>query len=228
MGNISSSTLFNFTDNIEHLLNNLEHGIYCHTSLEKLPGNRHAYEVPFCCFCDIPLSLISEHFEWYGEYGIGLKREYAREHNTQPVHYVTSESRFLKNITRKKTENISNNTKQYLIPYLKKFQGDQRHPARKRDKRKTFYDEREWRYVAEPEAVNLFFGKKSIEKRKEPIQNNHRFPLNLNKVEYIIVKDDKDVEMISKKLETIVDNKEVIFTSLISKIITAKQIRRDF
>ena len=121
MGNISSSTLFNFTDNIEHLLNNLEHGIYCHTSLEKLPGNRHAYEVPFCCFCDIPLSLISEHFEWYGEYGIGLKREYAREHNTQPVHYVTSESRFLKNITRKKTENISNNTKQYLIPYLKKF-----------------------------------------------------------------------------------------------------------
>jgi len=138
MGNISSSTLFNFTDSIEHLLDNLEHGIYCHTSLEKLPENRTAYEATFCCFCDIPLSLINVHFDWYGEYGIGIKQKYAREHKAQPVHYITSESRLVKNLVKKNSNQISNSEKRHLIPYLKKFSGNQNHPLQEKEKRKKF------------------------------------------------------------------------------------------
>ena len=96
MARISSSTLFNFTDSIDHLVNNLKYGFYCHNTYEKLPLKNNGYRVPMACFCDIPLSLISEHFDWYGRYGIGIKRTYARQNGVKPVWYVTSESNLVK------------------------------------------------------------------------------------------------------------------------------------
>lgn len=85
MARISSQTLFNFTDTIEFLIDNLENGFYCHTTFEKLPYGKNGYRVPMACFCDIPLSLIKEHFNWYGRYGIGIKKSYGRELGVKPV-----------------------------------------------------------------------------------------------------------------------------------------------
>ena len=96
MSRISSSTLFNFTDNIEFLINNLQNGFHCGTHYEKLPLKNDGYRVPMACFCDIPLSLIKEHFDWYGKYGIGIKRSYARELGVKPIWYITSEDQFVK------------------------------------------------------------------------------------------------------------------------------------
>ncbi|MEQ8811092.1 MAG: abortive infection system antitoxin AbiGi family protein, partial [Imperialibacter sp.] len=69
MPRISSTTLFNFTDKLDYLIDNLKNGIYCSTIYEKLPARNCGYRVPMACFCDIPLSLISDHFQWYGRYG---------------------------------------------------------------------------------------------------------------------------------------------------------------
>ena len=66
MSIISSNTLFKFTHNIDNLLDNLKNGIYCHNTYEKLPFKKNGYRVPMVCFCDIPLNLIKEHFDWYG------------------------------------------------------------------------------------------------------------------------------------------------------------------
>jgi len=62
----------------------------------------------------------------------------------------------------------------------------------------------------------------------EPIQKFLRFPLDLNMVEYIIIKNEGDFEILLDKLKTIAALKGVKYESLISKIITAKKIRRDF
>ncbi|MDR2914547.1 MAG: hypothetical protein LBV74_06920 [Tannerella sp.] len=225
MARISSETLFNFTDSIDYLIDNLTEGIYCHNTEEKLPFGKNKYRAPMACFCDIPLSLIKEHFDWYGRYGIGLKRSYARELGVKPVWYVTSENPMVRNLVKQKshTENELRN----LIPYLKQFIGYQRYSLEGRDKRKKFYDEREWRYIAAPGQVEIFFGQKAIRSMSQAIQKNERMKLDLNAIEYIIIDKSADVKTLLPVLKKIATT-TVSFETLVSKIITATQIERDF
>ena len=226
MARISSTTLFNFTDNINFLIDNLKNGIYCHNTYEKLPIRNNGYRVPMACFCDIPLSLIKEHFDWYGRYGIGIKRSYARKNGVKPVWYVTSENNLVKNIVRSK--NISNYERKYLIPYLKQFIGNQFFQKEQRDKRKKFYDEREWRYIPDNTKVELFFGIKHQKQKDIAVQNGDRMKLDLNEIEYIIIEKDDDFERMLKELKALSNNRHIRYEKLISKIITAKQIEKDF
>lgn len=226
MARISSSTLFNFTDSIDHLVDNLKNGFYCHNTYEKLPLKNNGYRVPMACFCDIPLSLISEHFDWYGRYGIGIKRTYARQNGVKPVWYVTSESNLVRNLV--KNTDLSEYERKHLVPYLKQFIGNQQYKDGK-EKRKKFYDEREWRYIPDNSLVELYFGTKAQREKTEAKQNGDRMKLDLNEVEYIIIEKETDVDRMIKELRTIANKDEKLkFESLIAKIMTAKQIERDF
>ena len=226
MARISSSTLFNFTDSIDHLVDNLKNGFYCHNTYEKLPLKNNGYRVPMACFCDIPLSLISEHFDWYGRYGIGIKRTYARQNGVKPVWYVTSESNLVRNLV--KNTDLSEYERKHLVPYLKQFIGNQQYKDGK-EKRKKFYDEREWRYIPDNSLVELYFGIKAQREKTEAKQNGDRMKLDLNEVEYIIIEKETDFDRMIKELRTIANKDEKLkFESLIAKIMTAKQIERDF
>lgn len=226
MARISSSTLFNFTDSIDHLVDNLKNGFYCHNTYEKLPLKNNGYRVPMVCFCDIPLSLISEHFDWYGRYGIGIKRTYARQNGVKPVWYVTSESNLVRNLV--KNTDLSEYERKHLVPYLKQFIGNQQYKDGK-EKRKKFYDEREWRYIPDNSLVELYFGIKAQREKTEAKQNGDRMKLDLNEVEYIIIEKETDFDRMIKELRTIANKDEKLkFESLIAKIMTAKQIERDF
>ena len=96
--NLSSTTLFNFTDSYSHLVSNLENGFYCGELYEKLPLKPKAagYRVAMVCFCDIPLGQIKEHLGWYGNFAIGIRREYARTHGINPVWYMHTDNIVLK------------------------------------------------------------------------------------------------------------------------------------
>jgi hypothetical protein len=82
--NISSNTLFHFTDKIENVISILKEEFRPHFCLEDLndfvaPDDRieeleHA--IPMVCFCDIPLSQSMNHRKTYGNYGIGLSKEW--------------------------------------------------------------------------------------------------------------------------------------------------------
>ena len=226
MARISSSTIFNFTDSIDHLVDNLKNGFYCHNTYEKLPLRNNGYRVPMACFCDIPLSLISEHFDWYGRYGIGIKRTYARQNGVKPVWYVTSESNLVRNLV--KNTDPSEYERKHLVPYLKMFLGNQQYKDGK-EKRKKFYDEREWRYIPDNSLVELYFGATAQHNKTEAKQNGDRMKLDLNEVEYIIIEKEKDFDRMISALRTIANNNsELKFENLIAKIMTAKQIERDF
>ena len=226
MARISSITLFNFTDNMDYLINNLKQGFYCHNTYEKLPLKNNGYRVPMACFCDIPLSMIKEHFDWYGRYGIGIKRTYARQQGVKPVWYVTSESNLVRNLVKTKT--LSKYERKYLLPYLKQFLGNQYYQKQQKQKRKKFYDEREWRYIPDNSLVTPYFGLKDQRDKYTALQNGERMKLDLNMVEYIIIKNESDFDRILKELKRICNDKKVRYESMIAKIITAKQIERDF
>lgn len=226
MTRISSTTLFNFTDSIEYLINNLKDGFYCHNTYEKLPLRNNGYRVPMACFCDIPLSLIKEHFNWYGRYGIGIKRTYARQQGVKPVWYVTRENNLVRNLV--KQANLSEYERRHLLPYLKQFIGYQTYQGGN-EKKKKFYDEREWRYIPDSSLVEVFFGLKSQQGKSKAKQNGERMKLDLNQVEYIIIENESDFDRMISELRLITnEKKDMKFENLIAKIITAKQIERDF
>ncbi|WP_370391073.1 abortive infection system antitoxin AbiGi family protein [uncultured Winogradskyella sp.] len=226
MPRISSTTLFNFTDKLEHLIDNLNHGFYCHNTYEKLPIKNNGYRVPMACFCDIPLSLIKEHFDWYGRYGIGIKRSFARSQGVKPVWYVTRESNLVRNLVKDKE--LKDYERKHLLPYLKQFMGNQLDNRLNRVRRKKFYDEREWRYIPNNSLVEPIFGLKAKREMEEAKQNGDRMNLELDKIEYIIIAKDIDFEPLLEALKEICEAAEMRFETMISKILTAKQIERDF
>lgn len=50
MARISSSTLFNFTDSIDHLVDNLKNGFYCHNTYENFHSKTMATECQWLAF----------------------------------------------------------------------------------------------------------------------------------------------------------------------------------
>jgi hypothetical protein len=223
MARISSTTLFNFTDSLDYLINNLKDGFYCSNTIEKLPLRNNGYRVPMACFCDIPLSLIKEHFDWYGRYGIGIKRTYARELGVKPVWYVTSESQLVKSLIKNK--DLNEYERKHLLPYLKQFIGNQEYKDGK-EKRKKFYDEREWRYIPDNSLVEPFFG---TNRKLVPTGNNEppRMKLELGAIEYIIIDNEKEFDRMIPVLKEL-SNQKVSYELLLSKIMTSKQIEKDF
>jgi len=149
MSILSSTTLFNFTDTFDHLENNLINGFYAATTYEKLPKRNNGYSIPMVCFCDIPLGMIKEHLDWYGNFGIGIRRSYAREHGVTPVFYTHSDSGILSSFLNDKDRNPAIDR---IFPLVKQFLGYQEYRNGQRRKKK-FYDEHEWRYI--PQRVSL-------------------------------------------------------------------------
>ncbi|EBU6604347.1 hypothetical protein DKP05_24575, partial [Salmonella enterica subsp. enterica serovar Derby] len=50
------------------------------------------FGIPMVSFCNIRLSLLSEHTQKYGSYGIGLTYDWITRNNLNPVFYVSEHS----------------------------------------------------------------------------------------------------------------------------------------
>lgn len=87
---VSSNTLIHFTKDKERLksifLDNFRVG-FCKEA-PTLGGFGTTCHVPMVSFCDIPLSQIKDHISKYGEYGIGLTREWGIRNKLNPVLYL--------------------------------------------------------------------------------------------------------------------------------------------
>ncbi len=88
-----SDNLFHFTKSIDYLKSILVNGFYPRHCLEdvewvtKSQAKFAAY--PMVCFCDIPISRVSDHTAFYGQYGLGLTKEWGLAHKLAPVLYAT-------------------------------------------------------------------------------------------------------------------------------------------
>jgi hypothetical protein len=88
--NLSSNTLFHFTNEKKFLISILKNGLFVRYSLENyqnLINNKAEIVFPMTCFCDIPLSYVKNHTKTYGRYAIGLTKEWGMKNKVSPVIY---------------------------------------------------------------------------------------------------------------------------------------------
>jgi hypothetical protein len=155
-----SQTLFHFTKNLDILKEILIHGFWPQYCLEDQgwlmeKDEELYYGFPIVCFCDIPLTRINEHIEYYGKFGIGLSKKWVLSNGLNPVSYFANSSDFAKAI---KTLLSNHQTKDAyyersvddmntIFSYIKPLEGEVSDISGKKST-KEFYQECEWRYTA--------------------------------------------------------------------------------
>jgi len=255
---ISANTIFHFTksiENIENILTNNFSPRYCLERLDFMPKSNFDIAIPMVCFCDIPLSQITEHVKTYGNYAIGLKKEWAIKNSISPVIYLNNDSRTtssinnifkrtaildrLTNIIKQKTSADATRDFLELLFYCKVYNGKMWRDNKLKENI-TFYNEREWRYVPklnELESINprLLINKKEfddIENRRELNNKLTQFKLHFtpNEIKYIIISKESQrinmVQLIEKIKGSDFSQNEL--KKLSSKIISIEQINEDF
>lgn len=250
---VSSNSLFHFTPTANYLINILKKGFVPCFSLEKfvIDSKTKEYAIPMICFCDIPLSQVSGHMSIYGQYGIGMSKQWAINNGLNPVIYIQDHSKLNKytrdmsnEIWRKKCsvqcgDEIVNLKSLYwhIMRYTKRFEGDLVRNGIIKDANYKFYNEREWRYTPEVNDLTIesresFYLKKvNFENevtRKQANDSIRKYKLNFNAddIEYIILKNKDELNsmiQLIKEDPSIKSDK----LKLISKLFTSEQITMD-
>jgi len=105
--NIYSDFIFHFTgknnNGLEILANILKSGFRFSNKNPVMPiglseNINYYYNPGMICFTDIPLKKIPDHAKKYGNYGIGLRKEWGIKAGGQPVLYTFEESLFHKSL----------------------------------------------------------------------------------------------------------------------------------
>ena len=225
MSLLSSYSLFHFTSSLDTLESILKGGIRYSWVAEKLPIRGVGYLLQSICFCNIPLSMIEEHVEWYGKYAIGFKRSALRAKGASPVFYLHSDSALL----YKGKKAIDNYQKERFLPYFKQFYGAQFHPSRKAYRKKLFYDEKEWRlFTGEAEVVRYkdMNDLESQRMHKKTMAKGWKvLPIDPGMIEYIILEKPEDLTSFKDFLKL---HFAPQMEDMLTKVLFYTQIQRDF
>jgi hypothetical protein len=231
--NLSSSVLFTFTSELDYLTDMLINGIRARYSFESLPYSKKHFMIPMKCFCDIPLSKTKVHLNWYGDYGLGIRKACLTSQGVTPVFYVHDVT--IKEVIKPLLKNSDSDR---LAALTKRYMGttyklDADNNAKRSTK--TFYDEREWRYIPQDAKLEWFprttSMKNGLVMAKEKNQNEYfsgsAIQLDFQDIAFIIIKNEKDIAKLRKALrKKFPENLD--FELTLTKVITAKQIKKDF
>ncbi|MDT3387859.1 MAG: hypothetical protein LIR46_08890 [Bacteroidota bacterium] len=243
---ISANTLFHFTRDIETLLSILKSKFYPRLCLEQriLPKSDLRLAIPMVCFCDIPLSQISEHSLKYGEYAIGIKKDWAINQGVSPILYVHDKSLILNTVLSEikatsddvlanPTGCASERMRKFVdaVCMMKPYEGyDERIKKSIR-----YYDEREWRYVPSRENGDQFvyitealFHDERVREKLNSENEKYGVEFNPDVINYLIVANDKDVLTLKHEIETIKGAFPYNSVQLLmTRIISMERIRED-
>ena len=196
---------------------------------------------PMVCFCDIPLSSISEHLDKYGQYAIGMSINWANKNGLNPVLYIKNDSSLSKQLWNLANEIFSGRTSQTpelesyiadIMRYIKPFEG-QFLPkiGGAKPLNVKFYDEREWRYVPTYDAFKIgsILSEEMYEKLKNKSLPNDTLKFTPKDVKYLIVPSDNKISPLIKSVKNSKENYSLRDVDLLhSRIITVDQIKSDF
>lgn len=201
--------------------------------------------IPMICFCDIPLTKVSNHISEYGEYGIAFDKEKCIARNVQPIMYINPDSLYFDdmreaiNVLLNSSEMLGNECSviaNFLLTqllYSKPIIGEMN--TDKGRKKLLFKDECEWRFVPKlPEDMSVVLPAiySTDEGRKVysdalalPANRDTWFHFSLDDISYLIVPDEDEasqlIDYINKALSRKYDRKTR--NKLISKIeVTSK------
>jgi hypothetical protein len=226
--NISSNVLFHFTKSLDNIVDILTSGFYPHYCPEYSFGPLHAkaasigrspaHAAPMVCFCDLPLSLIKKHLGEYGQFGIGLKKEWGINHGVSPVFYMHEQSQMFKPLSkrmwaaRRQNDSVATNDLMLLFAYTKPFRGNAWRDG-KTQPDVHFYDEREWRYVPKfAVGERLFLSREDwtnnakVQTLHESFKQKYKLTIHPDDIQYLIVPDDGHILELVKHLRTLYDS----------------------
>lgn len=235
---ISSNNLFHFFSDIKYLEQTIKEGLWPRYCIEK-KWNGKDLAIPMFCFCDIPLSQIKDHIDdekGYGNYGIGVTKDFARDNKITPVTYLSQDSilmnklsYFISTFDTPSFDHKEMSVEELMLYYVKKVSGYNNDDELKR----KFYNEREWRYIPQISHdihLELLTGeydeKEKVNEFSERTKND-KLILNPPDIAYIIVKSEAEVGDIIKVLKKRFSNQRLL-EQLYTCIITVKQIKEDF
>jgi hypothetical protein len=204
-----SETLFHFTKSPDALKSILKNGFWPRYSLEDFAWyNTEIGQIsyPMVCFCDIPLSRIDDHVSFYGEYGIGMTKQWARTNGLNPVIYLSNLTTVSVALSRLFNSNPHSTGGYYpncaedinsIISFIKPVDGNIM--VGPMPTRKDFYQENEWRYVPKAPAIRQWITKEehlnplTLNAQNETVKNNQVLQITPNDIKYIFVKTDADI-----------------------------------
>ncbi len=232
---VSSESLFHFTNKLDNLVNILKDSffwpIYCPEVDKEIKDNIHAYAFPMVCFCDIPLSQISEHTDDYGFYAIAMSKEWARDRGVSPVIYYSGNNSLPLRLFKRNEKFISPKDKVLWLSMLKKYRGKTWSWKEEKYKTKVLYNEREWRYIPQNIPIRELYRVVEYDGfRGSSVSNNTRqygLSFSYKDIRYIIIKEEKERAEFIEKMKSVIfdDSIEKIVSS---KILTFEQIKEDF
>lgn len=246
-----ASSLFHFTKKSKTILDILiKKSLRASLNIENVQNffpNKKYISTPMVCFCDIPLKYISvNHTKRYGEYGFGFNKDWGIKNKVNPILYWSNNSEFSKSFN-KSSANITdiykkiNLLKSLTNKELSEYDDIQRHLASLKsnfenmagyvksfeENKRNNYIDREWRWV--PEERNKEFHDQNDETYRKELNNvyfSNPDYFNLEDINYLIVKEKKDIKILIKRLNKLsIENEEKLI--LTQKIIDIKSINSD-
>jgi hypothetical protein len=204
-------------------------------------------------FCDIPLSQIKDHISKYGEYGIGLTREWGIRRKLNPVLYLEPSSLLSESyraaanyfLSRAREESdLAVRSDDYfraitalgeMLSYTKNYQGELVRRDGSRIQNYRFSDEREWRYVLPsqegitPIMSEEHFNSPQGQDRSRQIIAEARLEFEPNDIRYVIIKDDTEIHEFVQHLRRAKrkNYSEHDIDRLTTRNLTTEQIRQD-
>ena len=210
--------LFHFTKEKINLFDILDSNFRISYAREKVEGSetKREFAVPMVSFCDLKLSELKTHMGKYGNFGIGLTKEWANRNGLNPVMYINKHCPFTDNFNNSLNsvfKKIGSHTKGSIFQgisennikifdayrYIKNYEG-----TLTRDGETTenfrFADEREWRYVPPITEAGIppFVAKSNIDSptkkdKYNTIAQDIRLNFEPNDIKYLIVETDSDI-----------------------------------
>ncbi|MFJ5376929.1 abortive infection system antitoxin AbiGi family protein [Pectobacterium sp. CHL-2024] len=207
------------------------------------------FAIPMVSFCDIRLSQIEQHTKSYGEFGVGLSKDWAERNNLNPVIYMSKgcdvfdafnqqlrvfmDGFGIKSVDKEKGlktltdeyKNISN-----VIRYMKNYSGPLKRRNQALIKNYIYADEREWRYIPSSGKTNgapfmAAYNNLNTEDKKKKYNDwlgGISLPFDFDDVRYFIVDKQENIDSLIDILDSMgMDKKQY------SKIMCATQIIDD-
>jgi hypothetical protein len=241
--NPRTKTLFHFTSSLDTLLRILREGFWPQFCLEDVrwleDGKTQWMAWPMVSFCDIPISRLHEHTEFYGCYGIGVYREPWESTGLNPVLYVSPDStvrKFLREVVldSKKIDNDRMKTAaMVMMAYCKPMRGR----VHGIEKEKDFYSECEWRFIPSietcPEKSKFFLNEKEfhddrlLERANNDRRQGQMLQFQPDDVRYIAVKSRDEVHKVVQFINTELKHPDHERDLLITRIIALDEISSD-
>jgi len=254
---VSANTLFHFTKakGLEGILASM--GFYCQYSdehfeniLPKSSEHRFVY-TPMISFCDLTIMQLandSSHRNYFGDYGIGLKKSWGTNNGITPVMYVhrlsqaakqfpelISVTNRIENLLLKKGVDYITTSKMKdelvdSLKYIKPYKGIW-HKGKKGKMSIIYYNEREWRYCPKLDDHPILSG--MIKENKNQIKTinqelkKHIIKFQPKDIKFILLKTKKETERFTNHIQSL-DLADSEKSDLIRRLRTFQEIKEDY